>query len=301
VSSWQSKALKLGFQTGRRSLYRGHADIQALRIAMDRVAAPLIRWTDLQVEEVTAAGVPAAWAYTDGAPERPVVLYLHGGGYCVGSIVTHCVLAGNIARSAQARALVLDYRLAPEHPYPAAVEDSVAAYDWLLSQGCEPGQVVLAGDSAGGGLVLATLLALRDAGAPLPAAAVCLSPWIDLSLSGQSIAGKAEDDFLLTEDVLRVFAQHYLGDTDPRHPLVSPLYADLSGLPPLLIQVGTSEILLDDARRLAERAQSAGGEVVLDVWDEMVHVWQAYAAFVPEAREAIEQIGAFVIAHSGLR
>jgi acetyl esterase/lipase len=216
----------------------------------------------------------------------------------VGSIVTHRVLAGDVARACQARALVLDYRLAPEDPFPAAVEDSVATYEWLLAQGTGPEQIVLAGDSAGGGLVLSTLVSLRDKRLPLPAAGICLSPWTDLSLSGQSMVDNARKDLVLTEEMLRVFARHYLGDGDPCHPLASPLFADLAGLPPLFVQASKHEILFDDARRVAERARAAGVEAVLDAWEEMVHVWQSYAAFLPESREAIARIGEFVVGHT---
>ena len=330
MPSWQSKVFRRGFETGRRQLYGDLTDMPALRARMDKLSAPLARWTDLAWEPVegtpiqvhsklrasgstdhalkarttvepakpqTDAPVPAEWVFPKGSSAQRTVVYLHGGGYCVGSIVTHRVLAGEVARAAQARALVIDYRLAPEDPFPAAVEDSLAAYEWLLAQGTEPGQVVLAGDSAGGGLVISTLVALRDKGLPLPAAGVCLSPWTDLSLSGESIAGNAKSGVALTAEMLRTFAVHYLGEGDPCSPLASPLYADPSGLPPLLVQVGSHEILLDDARRLAERAQAAGVEVVLDVWEEMVHVWQAYAVFLPEAREAIARIGEFVVEH----
>lgn len=295
MPSWQSKVFKKGFETGRRQLYGGLTELPALRARLDRLSGPLVRWTNLQYEPVEGAPVPAEWVYDKDVSSERTVLYLHGGGYCVGSIVTHRVLAGEVARASQARALVLDYRLAPEDPFPAAVEDSVAAYVWLLDQGTDPGQVVLAGDSAGGGLVLSTLVSLRDRGVVLPAAGVCLSPWTDMSLSGESIAGNAGNDLVLTEEMLRVFAGHYLGETDPCHPLASPLYADLAGLPPLFVQASKNEILFDDARRAAERAREAGVEVVLDMWEEMVHVWQSYAAFIPESREAIARIGAFVV------
>lgn len=315
MTSWQSKVLRRGFETGRRQLYGDLTELPALRARLDRLSVPLARWSGLAYERVESAfpraecphyegarmhpmptaPVPAEWVYPKGTSSQRTVVYLHGGGYCVGSIVTHRVLAGEVAGASQTRALVLDYRLAPEDPFPAAVEDSVAAYEWLLAQGIAPGQIVLAGDSAGGGLVLSTLVSLRDKDVPLPAAGVCLSPWTDLSLSGQSMVDNAGNDLVLTEEMLRVFARHYLGEGDPRHPLASPLYADLAGLPPLFLQASKHEILFDDARRAAERARAAGVEVVLDVWEEMVHVWQSYVAFLPESREAIARIGAFVV------
>jgi phosphinothricin tripeptide acetyl hydrolase len=179
------------------------------------------------------------------------------------------------------------------------VEDCTAAYRWLLSTGVDPARLVIVGDSAGGGLTVATLVALRDAGEPLPKAAVCLSPWVDLELLGESMTTKAEIDPMLLREVGLQWAKAYLGDAHPRTPLASPLYADLTGLPPLLIQVGTAETLLDDATRLAERAKSAGVDVALEVWDDMIHVWQFFAARLPEGQQAIDRIGEFIRKHTG--
>jgi monoterpene epsilon-lactone hydrolase len=182
-------------------------------------------------------------------------------------------------------------------PIPAAVEDATAAYRWLVSQGTAPGRIAIAGDSAGGGLTLATLVALRDAGDPLPAAAVYLSPWVDLEGTGPSNTTKAEADPFVRKEMIQFMAEQYLGGRDPRTPLAAPLYADLHGLPPLLIQVGTAEILLDDATRTADRAKAAAVEVSLEVWDDMVHVWQLFAPLLPEGQQAIERIGAFIRQH----
>jgi acetyl esterase/lipase len=234
-----------------------------------------------------------------GASGDAVLLYLHGGGYCIGSINTHRGMAARLAQACRARALNLDYRLAPEHPHPAAVDDAVAAYRWLLDRGVAPAQIVLGGDSAGGGLVMATLLALRDAGHPLPVAGFCLSPWVDLECSGETMTTKADVDPMVGKDGLTEMAAAYAGDHELRHPLVSPLHADLSGLPPLLIQVGTAETLLDDAVRLADRARNAGMDVRLEAWDDLVHVFQAFAPMVPEAVEAIDGIGRFVRERTG--
>jgi acetyl esterase/lipase len=194
--------------------------------------------------------------------------------------------------------LGVDYRLAPEHPFPAAVEDATAAYRWLVSRGTDPAHIAIAGDSAGGGLTLATLIALRDAGDPLPAAAACLSPWVDLEGVGASMTSKAAVDPFVRKEMIEFMAQQYLGGRDLRTPLAAPLYADLQGLPPLLIQVGTAEVLLDDATRIAERARAAGVEVSLEVWDDMIHVWQLFAPMLPEGQQAIERIGAFIRAHT---
>jgi monoterpene epsilon-lactone hydrolase len=250
--------------------------------------------SDVALEPVDAGGVPAEWVTASGvAPER-AVLYLHGGGYVVGSIRSHCELASRLSKAAAARVLLIGYRLAPEHPHPAAVEDATAAYRWLLSIGISAGRIVVAGDSAGGGLTVATLVALRDAGQPLPAAGVCISPWVDMEGIGDSMTSKAAVDPIIQVDGLKRMAGMYLSGLDPRTPLAAPLYADLSGLPPLLIQVGGSEMLLDDARRLAERARKAGVDVTLEVWDDMIHVWHVFATLLPEARQAIDGISAFI-------
>jgi acetyl esterase/lipase len=222
------------------------------------------------------------------------VLYFHGGGYVIGSINTHRALGAGVSRAAKARVLVLDYRLAPEHPHPAAVDDAVSAYRWLLQQGISPKRIALAGDSAGGGLVVATLVALRDQGEKLPAAGVCISPWIDLECLGESMTSKASVDPMVQKEGVLQLAALYLGGQSPRTPLAAPLYADLSGLPPLLIQVGTAETLLDDASRLAERARKAGVEVIYDPWEGMIHVWPLFAPMLDEGKQAIDKFGAFI-------
>jgi acetyl esterase/lipase len=275
------------------------ATVADMRAGMEDMAggAPLPEGTTIEV--VDAGGVSAEWVSVAGASGDAVLLYLHGGGYCIGSINTHRGMAARLAQACRARALNLDYRLAPEHPHPAAVDDAVAAYRWLLDRGVAPAQIVLGGDSAGGGLVMATLLALRDAGHPLPVAGFCLSPWVDLECSGETMTTKADVDPMVGKDGLTEMAAAYAGDHELRHPLVSPLHADLSGLPPLLIQVGTAETLLDDAVRLADRARNAGMDVRLEAWDDLVHVFQAFAPMVPEAVEAIDGIGRFVRERTG--
>ena len=253
---------------------------------------------DVVTEPVDAAGVPSEWVAAPGATADRVILYLHGGGYVIGSVRSHRELASRLSRAAAARVLVIDYRLAPEHPHPAAVEDAVAAYDWLLSRGLSSARIVVAGDSAGGGLTVATLVALREAGGPLPAAGVCLSPWVDLEGIGDSMTAKAAVDPMVQADGLRRMASMYLGALDPRTPLAAPMYAELSGLPPLLIQVGSAETLLDDSTRLAERARKAGVDVTLEVWEDMIHVWHVFGAMLPEARQAIERIAGYVHART---
>lgn len=269
--------------------------VELTRSALDEMTSMVSIPKDVKCEPVDAGGVPAEWITTPGVVNDHVILYLHGGGYIAGSIKTHRDLAARISRVSKARVLIIDYRLAPEHIFPAALEDATAAYRWLIStEKITPNNLIVAGDSAGGGLTIACLLKLREMGVTLPAAAVCLSPWTDLANTGGSIKNKAKIDPFVTPEDLEFDAKQYLGEADPRNPLASPLYANLQGLPPLLIQVGGREILLDDSVRLAERAKAVGVDVKLDIWEDMIHVWQAFAAFAPESRDGINQIGEFI-------
>jgi acetyl esterase/lipase len=254
---------------------------------------------EVKVERVSAPAAPAEWLRPPGAVAGRVVLYLHGGGYVIGSPRSHRHLAAAIASAAAASALLLDYRLAPEHPYPAAVDDAAAAYRWLLDQAIAPEHVVIAGDSAGGGLTVATLLALRDRGVPLPAGGVCISPWVDLTCGGGSYRTKAAVDPIVTQAGVAEMAQAYLGNVSPRTPLASPLFADLRGLPPLLIHVGSDEVLLDDAVQLAATAKAAGVETTIEVWERMIHVWHWFLPMLDEAQSAVEAIGSFTRARAG--
>ena len=246
----------------------------------------------MQYQPVDANGVPAGW-FIPGQAADGVMLYLHGGAYALGSVNAHREFLARLTTAIGKRILAIDYRLAPEHPYPAALEDAVTAYRWLLGQGIAARQIVIAGDSAGGGLTLAALLAVRDEGQPLPAGAVCISPWVDLALAGDSMQEKADVELVLDRDSLAMFAALYAGDEPLTDPLISPLYADLTGLPPLLIQVGTDEILLDDAARFAHKAQAAGVDVTLEVWQGMFHVFHIFPFFA-ETAEAVAQIAEFV-------
>jgi monoterpene epsilon-lactone hydrolase len=273
--------------------------IEESRAEFEGVASQFQPAADVRCEPVDARGVPGEWISTPESTHERVIYYLHGGAYFMGSVNTHRVLISRLSRAARARALAIDYRLAPENPFPAAVEDSTSAYRWLISSGADPARLVIAGDSAGGGLTLATLVALRDAGDPLPAAAVCLSPWVDLEGLGESMISRAEADPMIQRDSLIQAGKTYLGDADPHTPLAAPLYADFRGLPPLLIQVGTAEALLDDAARIAERARAAGVEVIFEPWDEMFHVWQFCASILPEGQDAIDRIGEFVRKRTG--
>jgi epsilon-lactone hydrolase len=252
---------------------------------------------DIDVEPIDAGGVPAEWVIAPGARPSRVIYYLHGGGYVLGSIKTHREMVSRLSRAAGAKVLLIDYRLAPEHRFPAAVEDATAVYRWLLSTGGNPDEIVIAGESAGGGLAMATLVALRDAGDHLPAGAAAISPWVDLEALGGSMLTNADADPVLSRQKVLDFAKSYLERGDPRSPLASPLYADLRGLPPLLIQVGTAEVLLDDANRLAESAKKAGVEVDLERWEDMIHMWHFFPS-IPEGQQAIERVGEFVQKHT---
>ena len=248
---------------------------------------------DIKVEHVTAPVIPAEWLQPPTAAPGRAVLYLHGGGYVIGSPRSHRHLAAAIAGAAGASALLIDYRRAPEDPFPAAVDDAVAAYRWLLGRGIAPERIVIAGDSAGGGLTVATLLALREARVALPAGGVCISPWVDLTCSGGSYQTKAAADPIVRREGVGEMARLYLKGADARSPLASPLFADLRGLPPLLIQVGSDEVLLDDAVQLADRAKAAGVDATLEVWDRMVHVWHWFYPLLDEGQTAIDAVGRF--------
>ncbi|MBI1885249.1 MAG: alpha/beta hydrolase [Chloroflexi bacterium] len=288
-----SQQLEIAIQLLRR-LTQGMSGLEVFRDTFESAAARLPVAPDVSREPVDAGGVPGEWVTTPQSQDDRVLFYLHGGAYSTCSVTTHRDLIARLTRAARARALGINYRLAPEHPFPAAIEDATASYRWLLSTGIEPARIALAGDSAGGGLTVATLVALRDAGDPLPAAAACLSPWVDLEVTGESMVSRAEMDPVVQREPARLAAGVYLAGADPRTPLASPIYADLRGLPPMLIQAGDAETLLGDATRLADRARAAGVEVELEVWDGMFHVWQAWAFLLPEGQQAIERIGEFV-------
>lgn len=245
----------------------------------------------------SAAGLPglrAAWLTPRAAGLDGVVLYLHGGAYTIGSMNTHRVLASWLVRHSGLRVLLPEYRRAPEHPFPAAIQDALRAYRWLLEQGRSPARITLAGDSAGGGLCAALMIALRDQGLPLPAAAALLSPWTDLAGTGESLHSRSAIDPLFSHlNIIRA-GKFYTNGNDPCDPLISPLYGNLTGLPPVLIHVGDHEVLLDDSTRLAERIRAAGGKVELVIWPEMWHVFQALGNWAPESQLSLQQIGQFL-------
>jgi acetyl esterase/lipase len=253
----------------------------------------------MRFERVAAAGVPAHWFRWEGADASRVILYLHGGGYCIGSVASHRDIIARLCLASGATALAIDYRLAPEHPFPAQLDDALAAYRWLLAAGVDPAKVVVAGDSAGGGLTFSTLLALRDRGEVLPAAAVVFSPWVDLEVTGATMRANLRYDYV-SADTLRSLARNFVGAGGHlRAPLAAPLHAELRGLPPLLVQAGAAETLLDDSRRIAVRARDAGVDVTLEIEPDMIHVWHSFAGILEPARAALTRAGAFVRARTG--
>ncbi len=267
--------------------------LERQREVLDGMGAAARPAEGLEVGRRPLAGLPTEWLTTPGCSTRHALLHLHGGGYVMGSCASHRALTSRIASACGVRAVLPEYRLAPEHPFPAALEDGLAAYRALLEE-VAPEDIVVVGDSAGGGLVLTTLLAARDAGLPLPAGAVLISPFTDLTGSGESLRTRAGIDPWLSPRLLDPVIARYVGDLDRSDPRVSPLFADLAGLPPMLVQVGDHEILLSDSTRLAERARAAGVEVELEVWADVWHVWHLFAPMLPEANEALARVGAFV-------
>jgi epsilon-lactone hydrolase len=264
------------------------------RKRLDALGAQYSLPEDVCVEGVDANGVAAEWTTTPVSDSSRVILFLHGGGYISGSLDSHRHMIAQAGREAQARTLSLGYRLAPEHPFPAALDDALAGYRFLLTSGLRAKRIVVAGESAGGGLAIAMLVSARDAGLELPACAWLSSPWVDLALSGGSMTTKAAVDPLISKPYLEELATAYLHGADPRTPLASPIHADLSGLPPMLIQVGSSETLLDDSIRLAAVAGAAGVRVTLEVWPDMIHAWHLFYQQVAAGRRALASVGAFI-------
>lgn len=250
----------------------------------------------VKVEKITVGDVPCEWIGPEG---DKAILYLHGGGYVFGSLDSHRDIAWRLAEASGMRVLNVDYRLAPEHPFPAALEDATGCYRWLIEQGFAAENLAIAGDSAGGGLAVATMMNARSLGMPMPHSAVLLSPWCDLSLSGDSMTLNAESDPMLPPEGLEKWAEAYLGERDRRAAFASPLFGDLRGMPPMIIQVGSTEILLSDARRLADKVKEAGGEVQLEVWPNMPHVFPVLAARIPEGKQAIVKLGEFLKQRAG--
>jgi epsilon-lactone hydrolase len=281
----------------RQSAFPAGSDVSEQR----RLLAELLSAQPLPAGVIVTAaelgGVPAAEITVDGIEPRHVVLYFHGGVYVMGDAFLAAGLAAQIARRTRAKVISVGYRLAPEHPYPAAADDALAAYQALLQNGTDPAGIVFAGESAGGGLAIATLVNARDHGLPLPAAAYVMSPYADLTLAGTTMQTKRDADPLLSPDALQVRVSDYTAGHDAALPLISPVFADLSGLPPLIIQAGSHEVLLDDAIRLARQAATADVQVSLDITPAVPHVFQAYFPILDEATTALDRAGQLLSAH----
>lgn len=291
--SWQAELVRLGLRFLLKPSTDPSEPIERIRARI----AGFERWTPqpphgVETARREVAGMPALCLVGAESRSERHILYLHGGGYVTASPELYRPLLWRLAAAAKARVVAIDYRLAPEHPFPAALDDAVAAWRGLLAAGAEPGRTAVVGDSAGGGLVLALALRLRDERGKLPAALVALSPWTDLALSGRSLGHNA--DPMQGAGLAARFARLYLNGADPRQPYASPLYSDPAGLPPTLIQAGSDEMLRDDAVRMADRMRQCGCAVDLEIWPRMPHVWQIFAAVMPEARQAIARIGAFI-------
>ena len=292
--SWQAKFLRevtswyIGFLDAEK------LDIENTRKRLDFYAGMVKTAAGVDVKEDEIAGLHAEWLTPEDAADDKLLLYWHGGAYIVGSCASHRPCVSHIAREAGVKALIPEYRLAPEHPFPAAVEDSVAVYRALLERGYDPANIVVAGDSAGGGLAVAMMLSLRHAGVPLPAGAGLLSPWLDLTGQGESMETRKDQDPWFDPEHLPHITKYYCDDSEPKNQLVSPVFANVAGFPQTLIQVGDDELLLSDSERLAELMREAGAGVELDVWHGMWHVWQMFIGFMPESRTAVKKLAEFV-------
>ena len=279
-------------------IFRKELSIPESRVRSEKMAKLVGKvHLHVKVDALQIGDIYTEWIAQPDADEQYVILYFHGGGYVSGSVAIHKLLCIELAQATGVRILLPEYRLAPENPFPAALEDALSAYHWLLEQGYTSVDIIIAGDSAGGGLALATTLALRNAGEALPTALFCISPWADLKLTGDSYRTKAKTDPILRTKELSHWASCYADEADLSNPLVSPAYADFHDFPPMLIQVGSEEILLDDALQVAERANAEGVDVTLKVWPGMWHVWHATGTWLPESREALAEIGQFVREH----
>lgn len=295
MSSLSSMLVKRFINTTKYLFFKRGRPITEYRSAMERFCAMVKVPEGVEYSSVDCDGIKAEYVVPNNLDNDNLILYFHGGGYAMGSIDSHRPLAGRIALASQTKLLLIDYRLAPEHPFPAGLDDAIKAYKWLISeQGLSPDKIIFGGDSAGGGLTVASMLRLREENVALPKAGICLSPWLDLQATGDSATSKAAEDPMIDLQSVKEWALMYAPKEQLTNPLVSPIYADLSGLPPLYMQVGTAELLLDDSTRLAEKAKNAGVEVELEVWDDMIHVWQAFGNYIPESKPAIDKIGNYI-------
>ncbi len=275
----------------------GTQAIETSRQFMDEAGGKFIPPDDVSLQPFTIGTIDVEFIDAPDTDQQKVLLYFHGGGYVSGSIHSHRYLMQNLSRASGTRTLGINYRLAPEHPFPAAIDDAVSCYRWLLAEGYKPNDIAIGGDSAGGGLVVSTLLSLRDAGDPLPAAGLCISPWADLTGTAKSYETQCELDPMISPMAIRKVAQMYLGSVAAENPVASSVFADLSGLPPLLIQVGEREVLRDDSITLRDNIEQAGGEVTLEIAPNMIHVWHAFAPMLGEGQQAVDRAGSFIKSH----
>jgi epsilon-lactone hydrolase len=296
MPSLRSRLVTLYFRFKRMFIptFTGKLNVAKERANIEAMARQFGHFSGVECTPVTANGVPSEWIIPTGVRTLKCFLHLHGGTFFAGSINSHRSLAANIAATAKVRALLINYRLAPEHPFPAGLEDSLIAYQWLLEQGIPSTCISIVGDSAGGALAIGLAVSLKETGKPMPAAIICLSPALDLTFSGETWKSNLRSDVMLELEKEKAGVNLYLNGTDPHNPLASPLYSGLKGLPPILIQVGSDEVLLSDSEGFAEKAKAAGVDVTLEVWEGMQHEWQFAVGIFPEARRAIERIGEFI-------
>ena len=290
MASWQSRVMRL-YLNYLKATTDWSDPIEKLRQASDGGARLSSLPKSIQTQRVMIEHIPAEWHIPQQSDTHSAILYLHGGGFATGSIKSHRGIVGQIAEAGNIRALLIEYRLAPEHPFPAAIDDALLAYDWLIKNGYD--KIAIASESAGGSLAIATVTSLRDKHIPMPLLVVCMSPLIDVEGTGESVTANAKRDPWLTVEAKDIF-KYYVGQNDPRNPLISPLYANYEYFPPLLIYVGGDEIMLSDSTRLAEKAKNAGVDVQIKVWEGMWHAFPFFAPFVPEALQAISEIGHFI-------
>ena len=273
------------------------ASLAMMRTGLELMGQANEPLAEVRTSPVNANGVECFWLNTEKNMDSPIILYFHGGGYVMGSALSHRALIERLVVATGGKLLAVNYRLAPEHPFPAATDDALNVYQWLLEQNFSADKIAIVGDSAGGGLALSTLTAIRDSDLALPGSATLISPWVDLEATGNSMKTKASLDPMVQKSTLEHLAPMYLNGADPRTPLAAPLFADLRGLPPLLIQVGSAETLLDDSNRLVKKLKLAGSPVTLEVWDDMIHVWHLFAPMLDKGQQAIERVAAFTCQH----
>ena len=279
-------------------LFRSPFDVsnplEQQRASMERLSKSYIMPPEVDIQPIFIGNMYTEWIRLPNVRHDRAILYLHGGGYTMGSCNTHRSLAAWISTASQTPTLLIDYRLAPENPFPAALDDTINAFHYLLDQGIEPQKIIIGGDSAGGGLAVAGTLFLRDKKEKLPGGIICISPWADLTMSGETMITCSKTDPFISQETSILHAGRYVGEHDPKSPLISPIFADLSGFPPMIIQVGEYEVLRSDAVRLSKNASRTAVDVTLEIWDGMWHVWQMLVGRMPESKDAIDKIGAFV-------